>query len=275
MMKHKSRLFVLLTGMITFLFLFPVIVTVASSFMSQSELSAVYGGVKGFRLIPNRVTVEGYVRVLFVSDAYLNMFWNSLFISAVITACQVFVSVVVAYVLAKNRFRGRGLLLFAYTAVMMMPFQVTLLPHYLMAKQLGLYNTWWSVILPAAFSPFGVMVLYLFYRRFPDEVLEAALLETSSRVRIMARVILPAVRPGMIVVIVLAFADSWNMVEQPLILLRDAWLHPLSLALNSIRHVSPSVAFSGAVLYALPVVILYALCKNELTDGIAGITMNL
>jgi len=256
---------------VTVVWLFPAIVTLASSFMSESELSGVYGNMKQFRIIPYRVTGEGYFRVLFASGAYLNMFWNSLFIASMITVSQTIVSIIVSYVFSRHRFYGRGILLFLYTAIMMMPFQVTLLPHYLISKQLGIYNTWWSIILPGAFSPFGTMVLFIFMQRFPDEVLEAALLETSSRIKIMTRVILPNVRSGIVVVATLAFAESWNMVEQPLILLKDDWLHPLSLALNSIRESSPGIAFSGAVLYVLPIVMLYSLCKDELINGINNV----
>lgn len=249
-------------------FLFPVVVSITSSFMSPSELSEVYDIEKMFRLIPNQVTGENYYQLLFASDQFLSMFWNSLFIAVVITMLNSMVSLIMAYVFAKLRFRGRMLLLYLYTVIMLMPYQVTLLPNYLMSQTLGIYDTWAALILPATFSPLGTMILYLFMLRIDDDVLQAALLETSAQWHMMTRVILPQVRSGLVVVGILTFAEAWNMVEQPLILLEDEWKYPLSLALNSIRDASPGTSFSGAVLYALPIILIYALCKDELFDGL-------
>lgn len=250
-------------------FLFPVVVSITSSFMSPSELSEVYNTKRMFRLIPDQVTVENYYQLLFSSDQFLNMFWNSFFIALAITLSNSIVSLVMAYVFVKCRFKGRTFLLYLYTVIMLMPFQVTLLPNYLMSKTMEIYNTWWALILPATFSPLGTMILYLFVLRIDDDVLKAALLETSSQWHIMIRVIIPLVHSGLVVVGILTFAEAWNMVEQPLILLRDKWKYPLSLALNSIRDTSPEISFSGAVLYALPVILMYALCKDELLDSLS------
>lgn len=259
-----------LSIVIIIVFLLPAIVTLTSSFMSDSELSAVYDSSGTLRLIPNRVTGENYFNILFANESFLSMFWNSLFIASSITILQLCTSIIMAYVFTKVKFRGRGMILFLYTVIMLMPYQVTLLPNYLMSKQIGIYNTWAALILPAAFSPLGAMILYLFMLRLPNDILEAALLETNSQWTVMTRIALPNIRHGLVVVAALAFIDGWNMVEQPLILLKDEWLYPLSLALNDVRGTSPGTAFGGATLYAMPIVLIYMLCKDTLFDTLVN-----
>jgi len=140
-----------------------------------------------------------------------------------------------------------------------------------MMKQLRLYNTNWALILPGVFAPFGVFLLTQFMRGMPDDVVEAAALETNSPIRLLFQVVGPMVYPGLVALFLLSFADAWNMVEQPLILLQDSWRYPLSLALNNMRGTDIlSVAFAGSVLYMIPVVFLYRMFEEELIVGLSA-----
>ena len=266
----KKCLVVLCISAMAALFALPVLVTLTSSFMGAAELSEVYEKSTEvlIRVIPKMVTLNGYYNLLFASGTYLSMFWNSVLLAVAIAAGSVLAGLVMGYVLAKVRFRGRDKLRFAYIVVMMMPFQVTLLPNYIVLKQMGLYNTNWALILPGIFSPFGVFLLNQFIRSMPDEVVEAATLETASPLRVLSQIVAPMVYPAILALFLLSFADAWNMVEQPLILLQDRWRYPLSLALNDIRSAEPTVAFAGSVLYMLPIVLLYWLFHEELTQGL-------
>ena len=222
-------------------FALPMVIMLCASFMGDAELSAVFGS-GALRLIPYEATLSGYFNLLFASQTYISTFWNSLLIALAITLSQTLFALVAAFTLAKFRFRGKRLVLYLYVIMMMMPFQVTLLPNYLMARWMNLYNTWWTLLLPGAFTPFSVFLLYQFIRKsLPDEVVEAA---------------------------VLAFADGWNMVEQPMILLRDEWRYPLSLVVSN-HSDSLSVSFAGAVLYVLPMVLVYFAVEDELIQGVS------
>ena len=250
----------------------PLLITLVLSLMSETELAPILSGTAFFSFIPDRVTGQGYFELLIASQSYLKAFWNSLIITCSTTLLHTVAAMIVAFVLAKLRFTGRRGVLFAYLVVMLMPYQATLLSNYLIAKQLSIINTWWALVLPGVFSPLGTLVLYPFMKDFPDEIVGAALLETSSRFHILVKIILPNIRAGIVMVIVLIFADNWNMVEQPLILLNDVQKYPLSLALSTLKESTPRAAFSGAILYALPVIMLYSLCKNEISDGIVSIS---
>lgn len=264
-MRRAARL---LGALIAALFLLPPCMIVISSFMDGEELSVIYSDRHAFRLIPCEATLSGYWELLFASQAYLAAFWNSLWIAASATALNAGISLVAGYALARARFRGRGGVLFLYGFVMLLPFQVTLLPNYLLARALHLYNTWWALVLPCAFAPMGAVLLRQFIRELPGEMLEAAYMDTDSHLRVLAQIVAPNVRAGLLAAAVLTFAESWNMVEQPLILLEDAWLQPLSLRLDALASSALDVRFSGAVLYMIPAILLYFLFENELIDGV-------
>ena len=241
MKRLKRALATILLAAVALAFALPMVIMLCASFMGDAELSAVFGS-GALRLIPYEATLSGYFNLLFASQTYISTFWNSLLIALAITLSQALFALVAAFTLAKFRFRGKRLVLYLYVIMMMMPFQVTLLPNYLMARWMNLYNTWWALLLPGAFTPFSVFLLYQFIRKsLPDEVVEAA---------------------------ALAFADGWNMVEQPMILLRDEWRYPLSLVLSN-HSGSLSVSFAGAVLYVLSMVLVYFAVEDELIQGVS------
>lgn len=272
MRRVRNGIVTVAAGALALLFAFPMVIMLCSSFMSDAELSAVFGAGM-LRLIPYEATLRGYFNLLFASFTYISSFWNSLLIALVIMLTQTAFSLVAAFALAKFHFRGKRLLLYLYMIMMMMPFQVTLLPNYMMARWMNLYNTWWALILPGAFTPFTVFLLYQFIRKsLPDEVIKATLIETSSPWVMMFRVVLPSIRPGVLAAAVLAFADGWNMVEQPMILLKDEWRYPLSLVLSN-NSGSLSVSFAGVVLYVLPMLLVYFAVEDELIQGVSKMGM--
>ena len=267
-MKKGLRLAVL--GLLALIFVFPILMTVTNSFMTARELDEVYSGDGGLRLIPKRISLEGYEQLLISNASYLRMFWNSVMLALSIAGGSMIVSLLVAFALAKCRIPGARSLRFVYIVLMMMPFQVTLLPNYLVMRMLGLYDTLWALILPGVFVPFGVFLLCQFLRDMPEEEIEAASLETSSAVRTLTWVVAPRIYPALLAMLLLSFAEAWNMVEQPLILLKSQELYPLSLALNSQNAASQPVAFAGSVLYMAPILILYGLFDEELTQGLSA-----
>ena len=248
--------------------LFPLAVTVCSSLMDPAELKWVYDGGIRVRLAPAFPTWRNYFEALVATPSFLPMYWNSVLVAGSVTAAQAVFSLAAAFALRMCRFRGRGLLRFLYIAVMLMPFQVTLLPNYILIKRLGLYDTFWALILPGVFAPLAVFLLIQFLKSVPEELVEAGLLETSSPVRILKDIVAPAVRPGWIAAMLLVFAEHWNLVEQPLILLKEEWRYPLSLALGMEGRVSLPVLFAGAVVYMAPMLILYRMFEEELLTGL-------
>ncbi len=270
-----------------FLFLFPTVFTITNSFMSTTEISANYGkiftglGVSGdggrvfiadkvnLQLIPDRVSFSQYATVLLKSPEYLLKFWNSVIYVLPIVIFQLIVAAGASYCFARVETRFRSIVFFTYIILMLMPYQVTLVPNYIVMDKLELMNTRWAIILPGIFSPFSVFILTKFMRRIPVAIVEAAKLDGAGEWQIFSKVYMPLCRGTLYSVAILVFIDYWNMVEQPLILLTDQELYPLSVFLSKINEGDTGIALAIAVIYMVPPILLFLYSEDYLIDGIA------
>ena len=264
-------------------FLLPTVLTITNSFMTQSEIDANYGQVfqsstsgstfiadkVNLKFIPDKVSFSQYFRVLFQSPEYLLKFWNSVILTVPIVLLQVAVAAIAAYGFTRWRGKVRAAIFFFYVILMLMPYQVTLVPNYLVSRWLGILNTRWAIILPGAFAPFSVFLLTKYMRRIPVSLIEAAKLDGAGEWQIFTRICLPQCRAALYSIAILVFIDYWNMVEQPLILLSDATKQPLSVYLSQINAGEVGVAFAVATIYMIPTLLLFLHGEEYLVEGIA------
>ena len=266
-------------------FLLPIILTFTNSFMSASEISANYGSIfattdKGgkvfvsktvnLKLIPDMITLGQYITVLFKSPEYLFKFWNSVIYVVPIVVVQLGIATLASYGFARYDGKLKRAIFFAYIVMMLMPYQVTLVPNFLVSRSLGLYGSAWSILLPGFFSPFAVYLLTKFMKRIPTEVMEAASIDGANEWMIFSRICMPLCKGGLASIAILVFFDYWNMVEQPLILLPDADKHPLSVFLSKINTGEISLAFAVAVIYLVPPLLIFLYGEDYLVGGIKG-----
>ena len=266
-------------------FLLPTVLTISNSFMTQSEISSNYGKVfanvsgsdgkayiadnVNLKFIPDKVTFNQYISVLIRSPDYLLKFWNSVILVVPIVLLQLVVASVTAYGFTRWRGKVRSFLFSFYVILMLMPTQVTLVPNYLVSDWVGLLNTRWAIILPGAFAPFSVFLLTKSMRRIPASLIEAAKLDGSSEWQIFKDICLPQCRSALYSIAILVFIDYWNMVEQPIILLPNADLQPLSVYLSTINSSEVGLAFAIATIYMVPSLLLFLHGEDYLVEGIA------
>ena len=262
-------------------FLLPTVVTISNSFMSEAEINANYGTVfatttggyvsktVNLKFIPDKVVFTQYIRGLVESPDYLIKFWNSVLLVVPIVIAQVAVAAVAAYGFSRWRGKVRSFLFFFYVILMLMPYQVTLVPNYLVSEWLHLLGTSWAILLPGAFAPFSVFLLTKFMRRIPYAQIEAAKVDGASEWQIFTRICLPQCRSALYSIAILVFIDYWNMVEQPLVLLSDADKQPLSVFLSNINQGEIGLAFAMATVYMLPSLLLFLHSEEYLVEGIA------
>lgn len=251
------------------IFLYPIVWIISTSFMGVKEFNLRYiTGQYGITLIPWRVTFKQYYMLMIENYRFFIFFWNSVLYAFIITAMTVVVAVPAAFVLAKIQFRGRDMLLFLYIIIMMMPFQVTLVPNYIQLRDLGLLNTIWSIILPAAFSSFSVFLLRQYFLSFPDQIIESARLETNSVINILLRIVVPMSKPAIAALMIVTFAECWNLIEQPYIFLINKNLYPLSLVFGDLIKELPELTSSAAVIYITPVCIMFFLYKEFIASSL-------
>ncbi len=265
-------------------FLLPTVLTITNSFMAQSEIAANYGQVFSslagsggtyisdtvtLKFIPEKVSLSQYITVLIKSPDYLLKFWNSVILVLPIVLLQVGVAAVTAYGFTRWRGKVRSFLFFFYVILMLMPYQVTLVPNYLVSDWLGILNTRWAIIFPGVFAPFSVFLLTKFMRRIPVSLIEAAKVEGASEWQIFTGICLPQCRSSLYSIAILVFIDYWNMVEQPIILLPDATKQPLSVYLSTINASEVGLAFAIATIYMVPSLLLFLHGEDYLVEGIA------
>ena len=273
----------------------PIILTISNSLMQESEIKANYGvifdgmqeednagwGTKqapktkyvsetvNLKFIPDMVSGKQYYTVLLQSPDYLIKFWNSVIYVVPITVFQIVIALAAAY--SFTRFRGwkKELVFFLYVLLMLMPYQVSLVPNFLVAKWTGLIDTKFAIILPGIFSTFSVFLLTKYMRRIPVDVIEAAKLDGANEWQIFTRVCVPLCKSAIASTAILVFIDYWNMVEQPLILLSDSEQYPLSVFLSKINQGEVGLAFAVAVIYMIPTILIYLYGEDYLIEGIS------
>lgn len=274
----------LAVGFFAVLFLLPIVLTFTNSLMKPSEINSNYGaiflkkgGVRVFisqtvnlKFIPDIVSFGQYFKVLVLSPEYLLKFWNSFFYVVPIVVFQLAVASLASYGFARYRGRIKEIIFFSYIILMLMPYQVTLVPNFLVSSWLHIIDTRWAIWLPGFFSPFAVYMLTKYMRRIPQSIYEAAEIDGAGEWQIFTKICLPNCRGGLVSIAILVFIDYWNMVEQPLILLANEQLHPLSVFLSRVTSNTELIptAFAVAVIYMVLPMLIFLYGEEYLVEGI-------
>ena len=257
MIQKRKSLDIILT-----LFLFacavivimPVIFTVTKSFATDTKI----------------IDFTGYFEFFVWRPLYLKAFLNSVLIAGTASLGSAVTALFASYFFAKVKFKFREFLFYLYIIVMMMPFQVTLLPQYIVSRRLFTYDTPFALILPGIFTPFAVFLLTQIVKTIPDNLIEAARLETKSTFTIIIKVILPQAKTGLICLIALNFTEYWNMIAEPLVLMETSAKFPLSVRIPEMLSKGDAGAAAASVIFMLPPLLLYLFFKDEIIDGLSG-----
>jgi len=257
--------------------LVPLAVTFLYSFFSPAEIKA-FMETRGsydkevfmeILLSPKVASLSQYYDVLIKDSSILRMFANSAFYAAAILLGQALVIPAMAYALSRFRFPGRDAIFFMILMLMLLPFQVTMVPNVLTLRGIGLLNTVWAVILPMWFTPFYIFLIRQFMVGLPDELLEAAQMDGAGTVRCYWQIVLPVCRPVIGAAVALSFADNWNLVEQPMTYLSQRTdLQPLSVMFNQLVQTPTGIEFAGAALYILPALFVYLYFQEDILSGV-------
>lgn len=264
---------VLFLAALSLLFVLPVVLTVACSFLSPQEVQRVFapllgeGSTAAVGILPQGFSLMGYYEVFFATPDYLAKFWVSLLLSVGAILGQMVISCMGGFAFAFYDFPGKKLFYGLLCLFMLIPLQVTLLPNYLLLDQLGALNTYWALLLPLAFAPLGTFLLTQIFRSVPADILHAARLDGAGTFHVLGKVLLPCSKGGGATLIVLTLIESWNMVEQPLIYLRDVGSYPLSVFLASRYMENLPFQFVCSVLSLLPLALCFLYFGGDLLQS--------
>jgi multiple sugar transport system permease protein len=217
-------------------------------------------------------TWENY-RAVWQQGNFLWAFANSTLVAIAVTFAQSVTSALAGYGLARFQFRGRSLILVLILATLVIPFQILVIPVFLVLKWGHLINTYGALILPTAVNGFGIVLLKQYFETIPIELEEAAALDGATRLQILWHVILPLARPAIVTLFLFSFIGEWNDLFKPLVFTTRPELQTVQLALAAFQEQFTdrwSLLMAAVVLVTLPVVLLFLVCQRQFIRGIAA-----
>ena len=254
----------------------PVWYLLMGALQSPEELELTVGpaisgqGEAIYTILPTWPTLWPLIGLLLDTPEFWDTFWNTVLLSVPQVLGQLLTAIPAAWALSRLRFRGRKVLTGLYILLMLMPFQVTMTPNFLVLDALGLMDTVWAVILPGIYSAFPVFIMLRFFDGIPRELLDSADLDGADHWETFWYIGLPLGRPGILAAMVLTFLESWSAVEQPMTFLRkERWL-PLSLRIGKMEL---SQAMGAGLVALIPAVLVFRWGQKYLELGIRSGTM--
>jgi multiple sugar transport system permease protein len=252
--------------LVTAVLVFPLYWMLVVAFSPRGEVFE-----PGLHLWPSTFTLENFEKI-FDRHPVLAWFGNSLVIGIFVTVITTAVNLLAGYAFARLRFRGRDAVFLLVLSTMMIPVQAIMVAQFKLITGLGIYGTYWGVILPAAAAAFGIFLARQFFLSIPDEVVEAARIDGAGHVRIFLQVVLPLCKPLIAVLLLLTFVGSWNDFAWPLIALKDNALFTLPvglLYLNGQTTPDYNAIMAMALLSVIPVVLLFLCFQRYFVQGFA------
>lgn len=257
---------VLLTALVL-VCLIPVVWTVLGSFKTPTELAQVPGSV-----LPESWSLTNYSQALKRFN-FVGYITNSVIVTVGATILTLVINSMAAYPLAKYNFRGKNFLFILTLATIMIPLQVILIPVYQVVSSLGLVNSLWGLIIPAAATPTGVFLLRQYMLTIPDELIEAARVDGSGEFRTFLTVVLPLCKPALAVVAIFSVMWRWNDFLWPLVVAQSESVYTLPVALarfNAEETVPFNLILAMSVVSILPVIVIFLFFQKQIATGIAN-----
>jgi multiple sugar transport system permease protein len=245
----------------------PLAWMLVSSFMNQAQLNRFPPTI-----IPGSLHVDGY-RYLFENAQLPTWFVNSTIVSSVTVVANLVFCSTAGYAFARLRFRGSGLMLTLMLATLIIPFQLTLIPTFIILEHLGLIDTLWALIVPSLVLPFGVFLLRQFFLSLPRELEEAAWIDGCSRWKILWSIVLPLARPALSTVAIITFLLTWNDVSWPAIAISSDAHNTLPLGIASFKsraQTNQSAIMAANVLATLPVVLAFLAAQRTFVRSLTS-----
>ncbi len=245
----------------------PFLWTILSSLKNMGQTFAVPP-----KILPDPFVWENYPESL-QALPFGRAYFNSFYIAAVVVVIQLLTASMAGYAFAKLKFRGHNVIFMLFLATMMIPSQVTMIPLFIIMRNLGLLGTHMSLILPAAlFNAFGVFLMRQFIAALPNELEEAAIIDGARVPSIFFKIVLPLVKPSLAAFGIFVFLGQWNNFLYPLIFLNKTESFTVPLLLNFFKGTYATdypLLMAGTVISILPVLVVYMFFQKQIIQGIA------
>lgn len=209
-----------------------------------------------------------YVQLLIDTPQFWRLFWNSFFITAAVCVGQVIVGVPSAWGLARYYFPFRNVFIVLYILLMILPFEVMMLAEYITLSGMNLTDSLWAIVLPGIFSTFTAFIVYVSFRRIPNNILESARIDGASEWQILWNIGIPAAKESIISAMILTFLEYWNLVEEPMIFLQTKSKWPISMYMSFSDIQNLRLNFCVSVIALIPASLVFLAGEKYLNTGI-------
>jgi multiple sugar transport system permease protein len=255
---------------IAVIYIFPFLIAIATSFKTEPNATA-----DPLSLVPTPVATGAY-HDLYKNQDFLLWVQNSAIVTLSVTFLRVFLDSLAGYALARLRFRGRGAAFATVVAVMAVPGVVLLIPKFLMIRQLGIYDTYYGMIIPLLVDAAGVFIMKNFFESIPVSVEESARIDGANLFRIYWSIVLPMARPALVTIFILSFQGSWNELAHFIISAQSASLNTLTKGVGQLASGQLGsgnrypLKLAASVLMTIPVAILFFVFQRRIMNASAG-----
>jgi multiple sugar transport system permease protein len=257
----------LLMAPLALLFAVPLVWLVLSSVMSNAEINRFPPA-----LWPSGIDLDGY-RFVLSGAKFPLWFLNSLIVSGVAVLSNLVFGVLGGYAFARMRFAGSRVMLVTMLATLVIPFQLTMIPTFIVMRWLGLIDTLGALIVPSLVTPFAVFLMRQFFLSLPRELEEAAWIDGCSTWRVLVRIVLPLSRPALSTVAILTFLSTWNDLTWPLIAINHDTQYTLQLGLTTFQgqhHTQWAAVMAGNLITVLPVLLAFLGAQKAFIQSVAA-----
>jgi len=260
--KSAKTIFTMVAAACGLLAVFPGLLAVIFSFLPETFITYILEGhaliSELFReLIKASFTLNQYKSLLIVSPDYLYRFWNAVFITVPILIGQIAAASATAFGLLRSRKNVYRFVIPVMLFLMLLPFQITVIPNYFAIKKWNLLDTYFSLWLPGVFSPFSAFLLAKAMKRVPREIIESAEMDGAGEMKLFLMILIPNCKSVISVLSILILLDYWNQIELPLVMFSNSFRYPLSIFLSEIRENYTGVSFAAAVVFSIPVILFF------------------
>lgn len=225
-----------------------------------------------FTSVDNHFTTSQY-RQAWHQGEFLLAFANSTIVALGVTALQIFTSALAGYALARLKFQGRQAVLLLILATLIIPFQLLVIPVFIILKWLHCLDSYWSLILPTAANGFGIFLMRQYFVSIPVALEEAAALDGANRWQILTQILLPLSRPAIVTLFLFTFIGEWNDLFKPLVFTTRPELRTVQLALAEFQEQFTSnwsLMMAAVVIATIPVVLLFLIGQKQFIEGISS-----
>ena len=249
------------------MFLYPFLLMITASIAPESEISKL-------TLLPSSISLNSY-KQMFSKVPMGRAFLNSLLVSSTITLGVLVFGSMVGYALSRLEFKGRNLIFYIIIFTMTLPFQITLIPQYIIMVKFGWVDTYLALIVPYLMNALGIIMFRQYFKAIPQDLIDAARIDGCGELRIIFRILWPNALPALVTVGIITFMGSWNEVLWPLIVIRDQHLMTMPqmvtlFVLGGRSEGQLGVKLASAVSLALPIAIAYMFFQKYFIQSIAS-----